>query len=417
MATFDSLIDDLASRFGLGANARTLVKEVLTMISTSPGGLGGFLDKLKSAGLTSEVASWLGRPDAAPIAAGQVERALGATALRGDCEPARPRPERRVDRARIRLAEDRRPLDAGRRRSGRRAAEVTAFLSQPRAAAATEQVAPKRIDALPAAAESEPDHPALAVAGARRAGRRRRPFLFLVDPQPDPARSAGRQGARAGHAPPPTVAQAPPPPPAPAPAAQAPAPPPPPRQRLRRQPQPRLPAPQPTRRRRRLATASACSRHEGDGLSTAGACSRQTARSASSAAARTAPPQRPAAPATPRLPAVATAEPTAPASAATPTRFALSNDNGAGARVRRCPRPGRQDVDHRRAQRGLRRRQSEERHRRRPERDCGACGSASSAPRSTRSKARMSTRSSRATRSTSAAPPWTTPRATRSSRR
>ena len=83
MATFDTLIDDLASRFGLGVNARILVKEVLTMISASPGGLGGFLDKLKSGGLTSEVASWLGRPDAAPIAAGQVERALGAAALSG----------------------------------------------------------------------------------------------------------------------------------------------------------------------------------------------------------------------------------------------------------------------------------------------------------------------------------------------
>ena len=45
MATFDTLIDDLAGRFGLGVNARTLVKEVLTMISTSQGGLGGFLDK------------------------------------------------------------------------------------------------------------------------------------------------------------------------------------------------------------------------------------------------------------------------------------------------------------------------------------------------------------------------------------
>ena len=83
MAAFDDLIDDLASRFGLGVNARILVKEVLTMISTSPGGFSGFLDKLKSAGLTSEVASWLGRPDAAPIAAGQVERALGPTALSG----------------------------------------------------------------------------------------------------------------------------------------------------------------------------------------------------------------------------------------------------------------------------------------------------------------------------------------------
>ena len=46
-------------------------------------------------------------------------------------------------------------------------------------------------------------------------------------------------------------------------------------------------------------------------------------------AAPPAPPPAAQAPATPPAPAVATAEPTAPASAATPTRFALSNDNGA----------------------------------------------------------------------------------------
>src|ERR1700722_18477443 len=83
MATFDKLIDDLPGRFGLGVSARTLIREVLTMISSSPAGLGGFVDKFKSAGLASEVASWLGRPDASPIAAGQVEHALGATALSG----------------------------------------------------------------------------------------------------------------------------------------------------------------------------------------------------------------------------------------------------------------------------------------------------------------------------------------------
>ncbi|HEX9169990.1 MAG TPA: YidB family protein, partial [Roseiarcus sp.] len=83
MATFDTLIDDLASRYGLGVNARSVVKEVLTMITSSPGGLGGFLDRLRSAGLASDVASWLGHSDAPPIAAGEVERALGANALGG----------------------------------------------------------------------------------------------------------------------------------------------------------------------------------------------------------------------------------------------------------------------------------------------------------------------------------------------
>jgi hypothetical protein len=84
MATFDTLIDDLATRFGLGPNARSLIKEILSLISTSPGGMSGFLDKFKSAGLASEVASWVGHPGAAPVAAGQIERALGATALGGN---------------------------------------------------------------------------------------------------------------------------------------------------------------------------------------------------------------------------------------------------------------------------------------------------------------------------------------------
>jgi hypothetical protein len=38
------------------------------------------------------------------------------------------------------------------------------------------------------------------VAGARCAGRGRLAVIFLVDPQPDPIRSAGRDGARAGDA-------------------------------------------------------------------------------------------------------------------------------------------------------------------------------------------------------------------------
>ncbi|MGA8443659.1 MAG: YidB family protein, partial [Roseiarcus sp.] len=83
MAMFDALVDDLAGRYGLGANARAFVREVLAMIANSPGGVGGFLDTLKSGGLTSEVASWLGRPDAAPLAAERVQQTLGSTALGG----------------------------------------------------------------------------------------------------------------------------------------------------------------------------------------------------------------------------------------------------------------------------------------------------------------------------------------------
>ncbi len=83
MATFDVLIDDLASRFGLGANSRVLVREVLAMIAGTPGGLGGFLAKLKTRGLTWEIGSWLGRPQATALSAQQIERALGSPALGG----------------------------------------------------------------------------------------------------------------------------------------------------------------------------------------------------------------------------------------------------------------------------------------------------------------------------------------------
>ena len=155
MAAFDSLIEILSSRFGLGATARLLVSEIVAMISAPPGGLGGFLDKLKSAGLASEVASWLGHPDAAPLAAGQVERALGATALSGIA--SRMGLEQSIVTPALAYALPRIVglLTPGGVVPAGVPGEITAFLSQPRAAAAAEQVAPKRIDALPTTAPNE----------------------------------------------------------------------------------------------------------------------------------------------------------------------------------------------------------------------------------------------------------------------
>ena len=83
MAIFDALIDDVASRFGLGANAGPLIREVLAGVTGSPGGVNGFLNTLKSGGLASEAASWLGHSDAAGLTGQQIERALGSTMLGG----------------------------------------------------------------------------------------------------------------------------------------------------------------------------------------------------------------------------------------------------------------------------------------------------------------------------------------------
>ncbi len=83
MAIFDALIDDMAQRFGLGANAGPLVREALTLITGSPAGIGGFLNMFKAAGLSSESAAWLGHSNAAPLTAPQIDKALGAKALGG----------------------------------------------------------------------------------------------------------------------------------------------------------------------------------------------------------------------------------------------------------------------------------------------------------------------------------------------
>ena len=101
MAIFDALIDDMAQRFGLGANAGPLVREALTLITGSQGGIGGFLNLFKTAGLSSEVASWLGHSNAAPLAAPQIDKVLGAKRARGHREPPRPRAGRRLDGARL----------------------------------------------------------------------------------------------------------------------------------------------------------------------------------------------------------------------------------------------------------------------------------------------------------------------------
>jgi outer membrane protein OmpA-like peptidoglycan-associated protein/uncharacterized protein YidB (DUF937 family) len=82
-APFEELINDIAGRFGLGATAGPLVREVLNMITGSPDGVGGFLDKFRSAGLGTEMTSWLGRKDAPAMSTQQLERALGSSAIEG----------------------------------------------------------------------------------------------------------------------------------------------------------------------------------------------------------------------------------------------------------------------------------------------------------------------------------------------
>ena len=83
MAVFDNVIEDVAGRFGLGGKAGPLLHEVVQLMTGSPGGIGGFIDKFKSAGLDAEVGSWLGKTDGAALTGPQVEKALGSTVIDG----------------------------------------------------------------------------------------------------------------------------------------------------------------------------------------------------------------------------------------------------------------------------------------------------------------------------------------------
>lgn len=83
MALFDTLISDVAGRFGLGSVATPLMREALHLVTGAPGGLGGLIEQFRRAGLGDAAASWLGNRDAKPLSGEQIETALGGNALGG----------------------------------------------------------------------------------------------------------------------------------------------------------------------------------------------------------------------------------------------------------------------------------------------------------------------------------------------
>lgn len=78
---FEVLIREAAVRFRLGDKALQVLQMLLAqMTSSDQGGLVGFLDKFKAAGLGPIVQSWLGGgPSAQPIGNSQLEAVLGAS--------------------------------------------------------------------------------------------------------------------------------------------------------------------------------------------------------------------------------------------------------------------------------------------------------------------------------------------------
>ena len=81
--TLDNLIIESGRRTGIGAAAEPLTRELLRFMIGGPGGLSAFLDRFRSAGLGSEVASFLGGRNEAPLAATTVDTVIGQTTVAG----------------------------------------------------------------------------------------------------------------------------------------------------------------------------------------------------------------------------------------------------------------------------------------------------------------------------------------------
>jgi outer membrane protein OmpA-like peptidoglycan-associated protein/uncharacterized protein YidB (DUF937 family) len=80
---FDAIIRQAAERFGLGDNAKQFVGQLLALIfNPGSGGISGFLQKFKDAGLGNLASSWVGgTPGDNDLQPDQVEAALGSDTL------------------------------------------------------------------------------------------------------------------------------------------------------------------------------------------------------------------------------------------------------------------------------------------------------------------------------------------------
>ena len=97
-----------------------------------PGGIGGFIDRLKSAGLGNLLSAWLGNTDAAPLSVPQVEGALGKGTVDRIAQKLGLSGSVVGPASGLSRAEDHRLFDAERNDPDRCPSQVSAFLSQPR---------------------------------------------------------------------------------------------------------------------------------------------------------------------------------------------------------------------------------------------------------------------------------------------
>jgi OmpA-OmpF porin, OOP family len=82
MTILEPIINEVSEQFGLRGKAGPLMTAQLTLISNErTGGLQGFLDQFRRAGLGEIVSSWVSRGSNTPITTEQLERAIGSDTI------------------------------------------------------------------------------------------------------------------------------------------------------------------------------------------------------------------------------------------------------------------------------------------------------------------------------------------------
>ena len=78
MGTLDTVLTDVGTQFGIsGSKSTSLLSGLLSMITETPGGLAGFLDRFRKAGLSDVVSSWVGGTTPRPLSNTALETAVG----------------------------------------------------------------------------------------------------------------------------------------------------------------------------------------------------------------------------------------------------------------------------------------------------------------------------------------------------
>jgi len=82
MGTLDAVLADVGTQFGIsGSKTTSLLSSLLSMIMETPGGLGGFLDRFRKAGLGELVSSWVGGTTPRPLSGSALESAVGRDSI------------------------------------------------------------------------------------------------------------------------------------------------------------------------------------------------------------------------------------------------------------------------------------------------------------------------------------------------